>query len=79
MISDPIHAYLRIFSRILAIISAVIGNCTLSISLCNFNNLVHTCEMSYYAKEFELLCSHREVVKITFFLRGVVVQSPSPI
>ena len=47
--------------------------------LCNFNNLVHTYEMSSYAKECELLCSHREVVKITFFLRGVVVQSPSHI
>ena len=77
MISHPIHDYLRIFSRILAIISAVIGNCTLF--LCNFNDLVHTYELSSYAKECELLCSHREVVKITFLLRGVVVQSPSHI
>ena len=79
MKSHPIHASLRIFSRILAIMLAVIGNCILSIFLCNFNNLVHTCEMSSYAKGCELLCSHREVVKITFLLRGVVVQSPSHI
>ena len=58
MKSHPIHAYLRIFSQILAIISGkVIGNCTLSIFLSNFSNLVLTYIMSSYAKDCVILFS----------------------